>query len=190
MNVAANILATGAQGPVGGAAGESNAPLAALILIVALSAWFGLRTLLRGMRAGKAEAAVHGDFKEFAREALINAARIDGRVDDRERAAIGTALREIGVDLDEGGLNRAFASALLRKDELIAYLRAKSGAFRREEKVWLLKVLMSVFVADGHFDETEHAALVDYTAAVGFDHRSAPDILRGIAKQIARGSIT
>src|SRR5690349_11540885 len=70
----------------------ANAPLALLILLVAVAAWFGLRTLVRGMRAGKAASTVHGDFNAFAREALINAAKIDGRVDERERAAIGAAL--------------------------------------------------------------------------------------------------
>ena len=45
---------------------------------------------------------------------------------------------------------------------------------------------MTVFVADGKFDEIEHAALVDYTAAVGFDRQGAPEMLRGFV----RGSIT
>jgi hypothetical protein len=54
----------------------------------------------------------------------------------------------------------------------------------------LLKALLSVFTADGSFDETEHAALVDYTAAVGFDRQSAPEILRGISRDFARGTIT
>ena len=169
---------------------SGNAPLALLILILAIMAWFGLRALVRAMRAGKTEAAVHGSFNVYAREALINAAKVDGRVDTRERAAIGAALKEIGVALDEKGLDAAFAAARLSKDELIAYLRAKSGAFNREQKVWLLKVLMSVFVADGHFDEAEHAALVDYTAAVGFDRQSAPDMLRGLSRQFTRGNIT
>jgi uncharacterized membrane protein YebE (DUF533 family) len=168
----------------------SNAPLSLLILILAIMAWFGLRAFVRRLRAGRAEAAVHGSFNDYAREALINAAKVDGRVDARERAAIATALQEIGVALNEGALDAAFESARLSKDELIAYLRAKSGAFSREQKVWLLKVLMSVFVSDGHFDEVEHVTLVDYTAAIGFDRQSAPDMLRGIAKQFARGNIT
>jgi uncharacterized membrane protein YebE (DUF533 family) len=169
---------------------SGNAPLALLILILAILAWFGLRTLVRSMRSGKADTAVHGSFSDFAREALINAAKVDGRVDARERVAITTALQEIGMALHEGALDAAFGSAKLSKDELIAYLRAKSSVFSREQKVWLLKALMAVFVADGRFDEAEHAALVDYTAAIGFDRQSAPDMLRGIAKQFARGSIT
>ncbi|MFZ2030212.1 MAG: TerB family tellurite resistance protein [Vitreimonas sp.] len=167
-----------------------NAPLALLILLVAAAGWFGLRTLVRGMRAGKAEAAVHGAFDDFAREALINAAKIDGRVDVRERTAIASALKEIGVSLEGAASDSAFSHAGLTKDELIAYLRSKSSAFSREQKTWLLKTLMTVFVADGHFDEAEHAALIDYTAAVGFDRQSAPDMLRGLSQQFKRGNIT
>jgi hypothetical protein len=31
---------------------------------------------------------------------------------------------------------------------------------------------------------------VDYTAAVGFDRQSAPDMLRGLSRQFTRGNIT
>jgi tellurite resistance protein len=171
-------------------AGASNAPLALLVLVVAVAGWFGLRTLVRSMRAGKAESAVRGNFSDFAREALINAAKIDGRVDARERAAIAKALEEIGVDLEDAAVDAALLGARLTKDELIAYLRNKSSAFSREQKTWLLKALMAVFVSDGRFDESEHAALIDYTAAVGFDRQSAPDVLRGLSQQFKRGNIT
>ena len=167
-----------------------NAPLALLILLVAAAGWFGLRTLVRGMRAGKTEAAVRGSFNDFAREALINAAKIDGRVEASERAAITTALKELGVDLDVAAITAAFAKAGLSKDELFAYLRNKSSAFSREQKTWLLRALLSVFVADGRFDESEHAALIDYTAAVGFDRQGAPGMLRSLSQQFTRGNIT
>ena len=39
-------------------------------------------------------------------------------------------------------------------------------------------------------DESEHAALVDYTAAVGFDRPGAPQILRNLAADFKRGNIT
>lgn len=164
-----------------------NAPLALLVLLVAVAGWFGLRTLVRGMRAGRAESALHGNFNDFAREALINAAKIDGRVDERERAAIGAALGEIGVNLD---IAAAFTAARLNKAELIAYLRGKGARFSRDQKVWLLKALLSVFVADGRFDEIEHATLVDYTAAIGFDRQTAPGMLRDLSTQFVRGNIT
>lgn len=167
-----------------------NAPLALLVLLVAVMGWFGLRAFVRSLRAGKAHAAVQGNFNEFAREALVNAAKIDGRVDARERDAIAAALKEIGAELDAPALDAAFANARLSKNELIAYLRAKAGAFTRDQKVWLLKALLSVFVADARFDEAEHAALVDYTAAVGFDRQSAPEMLRSLSRQFMRGSIT
>ena len=167
-----------------------NAPLALLILIVAVLVWFGLRTFVRNIRAGKAHVAVQGNFNAFAREALVNAAKIDGRVDARERDAIGAALAEIGAEIDAAGLDGAFANARLNKDELIAYLRARSAAFTRDQKMWLLKALLAVFVADTRFDETEHAALVDYTAAVGFDRQSAVETLRKLQSQFMRGAIT
>ena len=176
--------------PSSDGADAGNAPLALLILLVAAAGWFGLRTLVRGMRAGKTEAAVRGNFNDFAREALINAAKIDGRVHATERTAITTALKEIGVELDAAAISAAFATARLTKDELIAYLRSKSSAFSREQKTWLLRTLLAVFVADGSFDESEHGALIDYTAAVGFDRQGAPDMLRGLAQQFTRGNIT
>jgi tellurite resistance protein len=169
---------------------QVNAPLTLLILIVAVMAWFGLRSFVRSLRAGKAQAAVKGDFNAFALEALVNAAKIDGRVDARERDAVTASLRELGATLDAAALDGAFASARLGKGELIAYLRARSGAFTRDQKIWLLKALLAVFVADGTFDESEHAALVDYTAAIGFDRQSAPDMLRNLSHQFMRGSIT
>lgn len=167
-----------------------NTPLALLILVVTIMIWVGLRAFVSGMRASKTHAAVHGNFNDFAREALMNAAKIDGRVDAREREAILNALKEIGANFDSAALDAAFANARLNKNELIAYLRARSSAFTRDQKMWLLKALLAVFVADARFDETEHAALVDYTAAVGFDRQSAPDMLRKLSQQFMRGTIT
>ncbi len=178
------------QAAPAGAAPQVNAPLALLILLVAIMVWFGLRTVVRSLRAGKAHAAMRGNFNDFAREALVNAAKIDGRVDARERDAITAALHEIGAHLDQDALDAAFANARLSKNELIAYLGAKSSAFTRDQKMWLLKALLAVFVSDARFDESEHAALVDYTAAVGFDRQSAPDLLRSLSRQFMRGTIT
>jgi uncharacterized membrane protein YebE (DUF533 family) len=166
--------------------GGANAPLAILVLIIALVGWFGLRSFVRSLRARKAEAAVHGNFNDFALQALVNAAKIDGRVADSERAVIAAAAKELGG----GELEAAFASATLSKNELVAYLSRNSHAFSHDQKQWLLKSLLAVFVADGVFDETEHAALVDYTAAIGFDRARAPDMLRKLARDFARGNIT
>ena len=188
--IEAILVALAAVRPADTAPAAVNAPLALLVLLVAVMGWFGLRAFVRSLRAGKTHAAVKGDFNEFAREALLNAAKIDGRVDARERDAIAASLKEIGADLDAAALDAAFANARLSKNELIAYLRARSSAFTRDQKVWLLKALLSVFVSDARFDETEHAALVDYTSAVGFDRQSAPDMLRSLSSQFMRGSIT
>jgi uncharacterized membrane protein YebE (DUF533 family) len=172
-------------------ASNGGAPLALLVLAVAILAWLGLRGLVSNLRARKTEAAVHGRFADYALEVLVNAAKIDRRVNDAERAAILTAMREIaGAAFTGENVASAFASAKLSKDELVAYLHLKAGSFTQSEKVALLKALLSVFVADGVFDESEHAALIDYTAAVGFDRAGAPGQLRGLARDFTRGNIT
>jgi uncharacterized membrane protein YebE (DUF533 family) len=174
------------------AADPAGGALALFILVAAGVGWFALRTMVREFRARKTERAVGGDFKHYALEVLVNAAKIDGRVSDSEKAAIGSALRELagGADVEAASIESAFVGAKLSKDELIAYLTSKSRVFSREQKTGLLRALLSVFVADGNFDEVEHHALVDYTAAVGFDRQSAPDMLRGIARDFSRGNIT
>lgn len=180
----------GLAGATPGAAPPGNAPLALLALIVVIVGWFGMRSLVRGLRARRTEAVVRGSFNDFAREALVNAAKIDGRVAPAERTAIAAALAEItGAAPDTPALDASFASARLSKDELVAYLSTKSAVFTRDQKAGLLKALLSVFVADGAFDEVEHAALVDYTEAIGFDRQSAPDILRSLTQHLKRGNI-
>ncbi len=177
--------------PAPQAASADAAPLALLALIAAVAAWIGLRVLVRGLRAGKTEAAVRGSFSAYALEALVNAAKLDGRVAEAERAAIVQAMGEIaGASFDAARIDAALTGARLSKDELVAYLAARVGAFTREQKVALLKALLGVFVADGRFDEAEHHALVDYTAAIGFDRQSAPEMLRGLARDFRRGNIT
>jgi uncharacterized membrane protein YebE (DUF533 family) len=164
-----------------------GAPLAIFVLVVAIIAWLSIRTLITNLRAGKTKAAVGESFAGYALEALVNAAKIDGRVNPEERAAIAAAMSEIGgAKVEVEAVDAALARAKLSKAELVAYLQTKSSAFSREQKVQLLKALMSVFVSDGRFDETEHSALLDYTAAVGFDRGKAPELLRSFM----RGSIT
>lgn len=172
-------------------ADASGGALALFVLIAAVAGWFALRTMVREMRARKTARAVGGDFNQYALEVLVNAAKIDGRVSDAERAAIGPALRELtGQTFEARRLESAFASAKLSKDELIAYLAAKSGAFSHDQKAGLLKALLAVFVADGRFDEVEHHTLIDYTGAIGFDRSSAPEMLRGLFGDLQRGNIT
>ncbi len=171
--------------------GVGGTVLALFVIVAAVALWIALRTFVRSLRARKTQSAVRGDFTEYALEALVNAAAIDGRVSDTEKRAVVTAMREIdGAAFESVRVEEAFARARLTKDELVAYLASRSQAFTRDQKAALLKGLMSVFVSDGRFDETEHAALVDYTAAVGFDRQSAPQMLRGLARDFARGSIT
>jgi uncharacterized membrane protein YebE (DUF533 family) len=175
----------------GSATSSAGSALALLVLIAAIAGWFGLRAVVRRLQAGKTESVVRGAFLEYALAALVNAAKLDGRANDVERAAIAAAMRDIaGAEFEAGRVEAAFASATLNKDELVAYLAERAGVFSREQKVQLLKALLSVFVADGRFDETEHHALIDYTAAIGFDRQNAPQMLRGLARDFARGNIT
>jgi uncharacterized membrane protein YebE (DUF533 family) len=170
---------------------STNTGLALFALLIIAIAWVGVRNLIRSLRAGKAKSVVGADFADYAREVLVNAAKIDGRVSAEERTAVARAMADLaGAAYDEAKLAKAFGEARLSKDELVAYLAARSSAFSREQKTALLKALLSVFAADGNFDETEHAALVDYTAAVGFDRQGAPQMLGGLARDFTRGNIT
>lgn len=170
---------------------SNGAVLALFALIVAVAAWMGLRSLVRGLRARRAEASIGGDFTAYALEAMVNAAKLDGRVNDAERAAIAAAMQDLaGPEFDAGRVAQAFEAARLNKAQLVAYLTARARVFSREQKTALLKALLAVFVADGRFDESEHAALVDYTEAVGFDRQGAPQLLRGLTQDFAKGNIT
>jgi uncharacterized membrane protein YebE (DUF533 family) len=171
--------------------GGAGATLALFLLVVLVAAWLGMRTFVRSLQARRAERAVGASFPDYALQALVNAAKIDGRVNDEERRAIASAMSELGGPVYTAQVVQdAFAKARLSKDELVAYLAARAKGFSREQKTALLKALLSVFVADGKFDEREHHALVDYTEAVGFDRQGAPDMLRGLSRDFARGNIT
>ncbi|HRE43841.1 MAG TPA: TerB family tellurite resistance protein [Terricaulis sp.] len=187
--MSALISFAAASAPAAAETGAQGALLAAGLIGVVI-AWFVWGWLVRLMRAQKAASATGGRYEDFVLEALVNAAKIDGRVNDAERAAIAKALTETaGVSIDPPVLDNAFANAKLGKGELTAYLTARAASFSREQKMGLLKALMAVFVADGRFDESEHAALIDYTAAIGFDRTSAPQMLRGVEGDIKRGNI-
>ncbi|MBL8532157.1 MAG: TerB family tellurite resistance protein [Hyphomonadaceae bacterium] len=171
--------------------GGGQAALALLVLIVIVIAWIGLRSAVRRLRAGKTQRATGGRYADYVREVLANAARLDGRVSDAEASAIAAALAEAtGAAPSPGEVESTLRAARLSKEELVAFLAARSNQFSHEQKVALLKALLAVFVADGAFDESEHAALVDYTAAVGFDRQSAPQMLAAIARDFRQGRIT
>lgn len=170
---------------------SSSGALALVVVLLVAAAWIGARMLVRRLRAGKTERVVHGAFSEYALEALANAAKIDGRVADAERGAILAAMRDIaGGNFHESAVSAALAGSKLSKEELVDYLAARAGKFTHQQKVGLLKALLGVFVADGRFDETEHHALVDYTAAIGFDRESAPQRLRGLMDAMVKDKIT
>lgn len=166
---------------------NGGAVVALFVVIAAVALWIAFRAFIRGLQAKKTETATGGDFAGYALEALVNAAKLDGRVNEEEKRAITIAMRDIaGEAFEAAKVEACFARPGLNKDELVSFLAARSRAFTRDQKVALLKALMSVFVSDGKFEETEHSALIDYTAAIGFDRQGVPEMLRGFA----RGSIT
>ena len=170
--------------------GQGNSALLLLILIAVIFGWLALRATIRRIGAQRTQAVVHDTFHEFALVALQNAAQLDGRITDSERAAIAQAMRDIaGASFDPTQLD-APPQTRLTKNELVAYLEGKSRSFSNEQKTKFLKALLGVFVADGRFDEVEHQALVDYTAAVGYDRQGAPDRLRALLGDMVRDRIT
>jgi uncharacterized membrane protein YebE (DUF533 family) len=180
-------ILTLAQGAAAETVGNGGTVIALFVVIAAIALWIALRSFVRGLRARKTHSATGGDFVGYALEALVNAAKIDGRVNDAEKRAIALAMRDLaGEAFETEKVESCFATARLTKNQLVAFLAARSRAFTRDQKVALLKALMTVFVADGKFDEVEHAALMDYTAAIGFDRQGAPELLRGLM----RGNIT
>lgn len=177
--------------PSGLDAATPGGALAVLVLIAIVLAWLGLRMAFRRLRAGKTERVVHGAFDEYALAALVNAAKLDGRVAEAERAAILSAMHEIaGASFAADAVEAAFAGAALSKGELVDYLATRGSKLSHSQKTALLKALLSVFVADGRFDEAEHHALVDYTAAIGFDRKSAPERLRGLVGDMVKERIS
>jgi len=183
------IVTMGAEAASAGGDGAA-ATLALFLLVVAIAGWLGLRSAIRRMRARKTAQVVGGEFADYALQALVNAAKIDGRVNDAERHSILLAMRQIaGETFEAASVESAFDRAKLSKNELLAFLMQHSRAFSRDQKTALLQALLAVFVADGRFDQVEHAALIDYTEAVGFDRQAAPEMLRGLAGEIRKGNI-
>ena len=166
---------------------NGGAVVALFVVVAAIALWIAFRAFVRSLQAKKTETATGGDFSGYALQALVNAAKLDGRVNDEEKRAITIAMREIvGEAFEAVKVEECFAREGLNKDELVSFLASRSRAFTRDQKVALLKALMAVFVSDGKFEETEHSALIDYTAAIGFDRQGVPEMLRGFA----RGNIT
>jgi uncharacterized membrane protein YebE (DUF533 family) len=185
--ISLTMLTQGAADAAQTDTGNGGAVVALFVVIAAIALWVAFRAFIRGLQAKKTETATGGDFTGYALQALVNAAKLDGRVNAEEKRAIAIAMREIAGEAFEAvRVEEAFAHPGLNKDELVSFLASRSRAFTRDQKVALLKALMAVFVSDGKFEETEHSALIDYTAAIGFDRQGVPEMLRGFE----RGSIT
>src|SRR5262245_876060 len=119
----AHLVTVAASAAAAAAPTESpgSIALALLVLIAAAAGWIALRSMVRSLRARRTQAVVEGHFVKYALEALVNAAKIDGRVSDEERKAVERAMIEVaGAGFDTGKVVSAFTSAKLSKDELVA----------------------------------------------------------------------
>src|SRR5262249_12363612 len=124
--------------------GAGSAALALFVLLVVAAAWIGLRMMVRSLRSRKAESAVGKDFQACAIQALVNAARTDGRVAEEERRAILVTMRQLeGEAFEAAQVEAAFAQAQLSKGELVAYLRQHAHEFSRDQKAALLRGLLN-----------------------------------------------
>jgi uncharacterized membrane protein YebE (DUF533 family) len=157
---------------------------------VAVGAWVGARALMRHSQAKAAEAVVGARFADFMFEVLVNAARIDGRLDVAEREAIAQSMSEAnGAPFDRAAVDAGLSRARLAKDDLVAYLAENGRGFSMPQKCALLKGVLSVAMADGKFDQREHDIYIDYIEAIGFERVSAPQMFQDLVGKAARGNI-
>jgi len=155
-------------------------------LLAVVVIWIAGASYLRRRRAGAAAAVIGADYGSFLLHALSNAAAIDGRIDDAERGAIVEAMSQAtGAPFPRDDVDAALTRTALSKDDLVAYLSLQGRQFSLEQKTELLKGLLSVAMADGRFQEREHAIYLDYIAAVGFEHETAPQIMQQLVHDLA-----
>ncbi len=141
--------------------------------------WLAATAMQRKRFAQETAAVVGGDFAAYLLEVLANAAKIDGRIEEAERAAIAKVMSEAtGKAFDRAKADTAVDAARLSRAQLHAYLAERSSAFSTEQKLTLLKGVLTVAAADGKFDQREHDAYLAYFEAVGFSRKSAPQMLQ------------
>ena len=176
--------------PADAKSGDGGFDVATIIFLVlaGIVIFLGLTTLQRKQRVQAVETVVQGKFTDFMLEVLANAARIDGHVDDAERQAIVDVMSQAnGALFARADADAALSRATLNKAQLVTYLNAKARTFTIAQKTALLKGVLTVAMADGRFDEREHAVYLDYIAAIGFDHKTAPQILQQLIHDLASG---
>ena len=153
-----------------------------LLLVFAFAAivfWIAATSMQRKRYARETAAVVGGDFAAYLLEVLANAAKIDGRIDEAERhAAVRVMSDATGAAFERAKVDTAIEVARLNHAQLLAYLQERSAAFSTEQKLLLLKGVLSVAAADGRFDQREHDAYLAYFEAVGFSRKSAPQMLQ------------
>lgn len=144
------------------------------LALAALAYWFGATTMQQKRRADETAQVVGGDYGQYLLEVLANAANIDARVEEAERAAIVRVMSEAGAPVARDKVDDALAKARLSKEQLLAYLRERSGAFTEEQKLTLLRGVLAVANADGQFVQREQEIYQRYIEAVGVRRQSAP----------------
>jgi uncharacterized tellurite resistance protein B-like protein len=111
---------------------------------------------------------------------LMEAARVDGHLDEPERAVVWRLLArrfglpaEAAMSLAATGEREAGRSA-----QLFGFVRAINGRLSRERRVELIEMLWEVAYADGHLDPLEDALLRQVGGLI-----DVPDQERGAARQ-------
>lgn len=159
-----------------------------VVSAIAVAIWFASRAYMRRHLAHEAERALGASFADFALEVLANAAKLDGRIDESERQTITDIMSQAtGAPYARAEVDAALKRAGLGHDQLVAYLATHANKFTNAQKLTLLKGVLSVAMADGHFDQREHDVYLAYIQAVGFERQGAPDMLRGIVRDLAAG---
>lgn len=120
-------------------------------------------------RGGKAQSAdgrhSHEELYVAAAALMIEAARLDGRLDDAERRHIAAILRE-RFTLDEeavGLLIEAATGAVETIPEIYGFTRTIRDHFSHDERVAMLQMLWEVAYADGELHDYEASLLRQVT---------------------------
>ena len=161
-----------------------------IVLIVALGAiWFAMRRLRRQRHALDTEAVVGQNYSEYLLQVLVNAAKLDGAVNVAEREAIVSYLSQVlGAPVEQVTVNTALSNARLSKEQLIAYLTTRAGTLTAEQKLQLIKGVLTVIAADGVLEDSERETLIDYIEAMGFDRKQAPSVLTELIRMPSSGN--
>ncbi len=116
-----------------------------------------LKALLQGARAGAADIDAHEKVRLAAAALLVEAAMMDGTLDDLERASILSLLQDrFRLTTEEAGeLLRDAETSVDRSTQLQPYARSIKDGFDYDERVGLIEMLWEVAYADGQLHDYE-----------------------------------